>query len=277
MADQKIYTGGGRRSAVQTFTPRAVETTDASGYSEELLARLGEAMSQGSVDSARSQLSLQDMLGSGSMVSEFTAPTGPGANPMNQLSPQSGAELGKALSILGQLTGTGELGMAGNMLGFGAGVANQPNVEKQLQSFLTGAASFAGVPHVGLVSNAVRGNMSGLLDAGLYALNPVLGLVNSLQSLFTDTTAGGKIAKSVADARTAAEFETAREADAAIGLVNDVERATGISGIGLSDLSRQMFDGIDIGSYASESSSSEVVAADPGHTDYGDYGYDGTW
>jgi hypothetical protein len=146
------------------------------------------------------------------------------------------------------------------MVGFGGALAGAPNNEAALGMFGQAVLGAAGVPNVGLMGNAITGNLAGTVNLALSAANPPLGALNNLMGMLTGKTLGSLVAGgSGGDAGTPGQ--------------SDVSNATGIEGLGFSDAA---FGPPDSPSDPGASSDSSSDVGGYGGVDSGGYGGDGS-
>lgn len=225
MATSQLITGGGRRSAAPTYSPRAALTSGAIAQDDELVRQLVQAFQPAAVASATATPSISELLGQGSSVIDMSG-GGDGASATSDgtsggISPGTVGAIGTGLSALGTLGGNSSLGALGGMMGLAGAMGNAPSNEAALGIMGQAALGMMGVPGVGLASNAITGNVPGMVNAAISMANPAIGAVNAIAGLLGIGTLGGLFGGGPSEAGTPGQ--------------SDVSNATGITGLGFSD------------------------------------------
>ena len=226
MATSQLMAGGGRRSAAPTYAPRAALTSGAIAQDDELVRQLVQAFQPAAVATATSTPSISELLGQGSSVIDISGQGGPSMGAADSsadggVSPGTVGAIGTGLSALGAISGNASLGQIGGMMGLGGALGNAPSNEAALGIMGQAALGMMGVPGVGLASNAITGNVPGMVNAAISMANPAIGAVNALAGLLGIGTLGGLFGGGPSEAGTPGQ--------------SDVSNATGIEGLGFSD------------------------------------------
>jgi hypothetical protein len=243
MATTPIYAGGSRRGAAPRVAQREADRTAALGYDEDLMRQLlgsfaqqqsGQASSVASA-SGTAVPSLAEAIGSGTNVIDFgdgtsatdfggggdSAGAGAGAGAPGGISAGTVGAIGAGLSALGALGQAPALGQVGGMMGLAGAIGSSNSNSQALGTFGQAALSAMGVPGVGLASNAITGNVPGMVNAAISMANPAIGAANVISGLLGIGTIGSLFGGGGGDAGTPGQ--------------SDVSNATGIEGLGFSD------------------------------------------
>lgn len=235
-----VLAGGARRGAAPTVSRQQAQGTTALTADEELINQLlgsfaaAQSAAPIATTGGNALQSLAEAIGSGSNVIDLGGSSGggdsmgaPGTGATGGISPSGVNAVGTGLSALGAIMGNQDMAQMGQALGLGGAVAGAQS-PSQTAGILGGAAlSAAGVPGVGLASNAIQGNVPGMINSALALASPQIAAINALVGLVTGQTLGSLLGGS--------------DSSSTPGL-SDVESGTGLTGFGLSDVNHGPVD-----------------------------------
>lgn len=197
-----ILAGGARRGAAPNVNRQQARGTAALTADEELINQLlgSFAATQAAtpVASTGSTVlqSLAEAIGSGSNVIDLGGSTGTTGNTgaTGGISAGGVSAVGTGLSALGALMGNQDVAQLGQALGLGGAVAGAQSPGQAAATLGGAALSAAGVPGVGLATNALSGNVAGMVNSALAMASPQLAALNALAGLVSGTTVGSAAA-----------------------------------------------------------------------------------